>query len=85
MDLFIKNRTYVENNHLYSKDKLSIRAFQSAQELKAEIRRIMRQRRAEHWDFCGLKTCGALISLCFRRSLDFAVSDHDDCACLQCA
>ncbi len=85
MSLKVKSKTVVESGTLYTKEKLPIAAYRSSKALKNEIRRIMNERRAEHWDFCGLKTCGALISLCFKRSLNLTSSETDDCSCLQCA
>lgn len=68
-----------------AEEKLFIRAFKSACDLKNEIRERIRRRAEEQWDFCGLSSKGAFLFLCFQKHPESEAMTSETGHCLQCS
>ena len=71
-------------NSRYDSEKLLLKAYRSACALKNEIRDKIRRRSEGNWDFCGMRSKGSFILLCFRKKKEAIAAIDNDCGCLQC-
>ena len=57
----------IKNGTKWAKEKILIRAYDSAHALKEEIRNKISHRKNENWELCSLTTRGPFLTLCFRK------------------
>ncbi len=57
----------LKNGASWAKEKILIRAYDSACALKQEIRSKISQRQRENWELYSMSTRGPFLTLCFRR------------------
>ena len=68
----------------YITEKLFLKAYESARTLKEEIRKKIRRRNESNWNFCGMRSQGSFIFLCFQKREEDETNLDDSCGCLQC-
>ncbi len=59
----------IKNGTRWAKEKILIRAYDSACALKEEIRKKVSSRHNENWELCSMTTRGAFLTLCFRKPI----------------
>ncbi len=57
-----------KNHHIYSQNKLLVRDFPCSERLKAEMRKIIDERKTDRWNLCKIENKRTYIALIFYRS-----------------
>lgn len=59
----------IKNGTKWAKEKILIRAYDSAFALKDEIRNKINRRQSEKWELCSMTTRGPFLTLCFKKHI----------------